>query len=118
MKRLPIFLFISLGLMATAGETFCTGFACTVAVPTSATAVVSTNVRLDRAQFTNTTAGALTITITDQSTNCGGSPCDLFKTVSIAANTVYQIDFHGVPAPGGFKWSASNTGINGWVSWY
>ena len=87
-------------------------------VPTSPTALVSTTVRLDRARFVNTTAGALTITITDQGTNCSSSVCDVWKTISIAANTYYEVNFAGVPMVGGFKWSASNTGVNGWVSWY
>ena len=84
MKRLlialAILLFASVG--ANSAETSCAGSPCLTAVPTSATAVVSSNVRLSKAVFSNTTAGALTVTVSDQSTNCNSGVLPTFPKTS------------------------------------
>jgi hypothetical protein len=64
--------------------------------------------------FVNTTAGALTLTITDNSANCSGV-CSLF-VASIGANTVYTVSFNGLRGNQGVKWNASGTGVHAWLA--
>lgn len=98
------------------------------AMPTSATNVCSDRpgaasppcfnshtLHLMQGEFVNTTGGALTITITDNSTNCSGGVCTLFSA-SIAANTTYTVNFSGLRANAGVLWNASNTGVTAWLA--
>lgn len=55
----------------------------------------------------NISSSAVTVTITDGSTNCGGGHCTLFAPATIQANQVYTIPLNGVPANGGVIWTAS-----------
>lgn len=86
-------------------------------VPTSTTTVVSTSVRIYGLNFSNTTAGSVTCTLTDLSTDCSGAGCVIWPTVSIAANTKYSANLGGEPARNGFSWSCSSTGIHAWVNY-
>lgn len=86
-----------------------------MAVPTSAmTDVVTSDVRLAEITLTNTTAGALTVTVQDKQ----GSPLAFLSAVSIAANTTYVVETPGLRyMPGGVSWQASGAGIVGYMSW-
>ena len=82
-------------------------------LPNTPTDVTTMDTWLFQVVLNNKTAGAVTVTITDNA----GTPLDLLTAVSIAANTAYVIAFpEGQYMPGGFKWSASAaTSINGSV---
>jgi hypothetical protein len=88
-----------------------------ITVPSSTTTVFSFTVRVDRMYFSNRTGSAVTVTVTDGSTNCtGSSACQLFPAVSIAANSTYAVDLGGVTAQLGVKWSASSANaVDGWI---
>ena len=116
MKRILLFALFAVFIPLRGAETECSGNPCMTPVPTSETAVITTSVRIGQLHLTNTTAGALTVIIKDRSTNCGGSACEIWPTVSIAANTVYVAELH-VPAASGFTWQASGSGVQGWISW-
>lgn len=66
--------------------------------------------------FVNKTAGAVTVTVTDQN----ATPLDLLTALSLAANSTTVINFQeGQFMPGGFKWGASaTTSINASVVGY
>ena len=86
-------------------------------LPSTSTVVFSNTVHLDALYLANRTGSAVTVTITDGSTNCTGSTaCQLFPAVSVAANQTYIADLKGVVANGGVKWSASSANaIDGWM---
>lgn len=87
-------------------------------IPNSATAVTTSTVRIYTLYLANNTAGALTVTILDRSTNCNSAGCPLWPTVSIAANSVYTAQLSGVPATTGFTWQASAANsVMGWISY-
>jgi hypothetical protein len=71
------------------------------------TGVSPTTVFIDQINLANTTGSSVTVTIVDQSTNCGGGACTIVPAVAVAANTLYTIALRGAPATGGIKWSAS-----------
>lgn len=83
----------------------------------SAADVTTADSYIDRIFLSNVTVGAVTVTIKDKSTNCGGSACQLLPTFSIAANSIYvSPDLGGLYAAGGIQWQASaNTSIVGWI---
>lgn len=82
--------------------------ATTVAVPTNAnTGNTPTVVFVDHINLTNTSAGAVTVTVTDSSTNCNGTACVILSAFSIGANSTSTMHFNGAPMSGGIKWSAS-----------
>ena len=85
-----------------------------VAVPTSLGDVTTSDARVVEITLTNTTAGALTVTVQDKQ----GSPQAFLSSVSIAANSTYVIETPGLRyMPGGISWQASGSGIVGYVSW-
>jgi len=89
----------------------------TTVVPNAATAIVvpktpggsaaPNTVFVEMVVLANISASAVTVTITDRSTNCNGGPCTLFAPATIQANQVYTIPLNGAPANGGISWSAS-----------
>ena len=81
-----------------------------VALPTSAGVAVTATTWLDMVTLTNTTGGALTVTISDRQT----SPVVILPTVSIPANTLIVVQFGGTRMDGGFTWVASGSGVNGY----
>ena len=77
-------------------------------VPDSSADVTTVTSWVDMLTLTNKTAAAVTVTITDASTNCGAGVCDFMTAVSIAANTTYVVEMRGGRKfPSGIKWSAS-----------
>jgi hypothetical protein len=71
-----------------------------------------------QATFVNTnTSGSVTITLTDNSTNCGGSACTLFSAAIAgqSGGTTYTVNFNGQRASRGVLWSASGSGVQGWL---
>jgi len=67
--------------------------------------------------LSNVTADAVTVLVTDLSTEAGGSPCQVWPAVTIAANSVVVIDLQSVVANGGVAWSASAANaIHGQIS--
>ncbi len=86
------------------------------AVPTSPTAATSVDAYIVTLTITNTTAGAITFTLTDQQ----ASPTDLMTAVSIAANSTYIVPIPNgayIWCPGGFKVSAGGAGLNWYAKW-
>lgn len=84
------------------------------AVPTSTGTVTTNDAYLKTVTITNTTGGALTVTLADRQ----ASPIAVLSAVSIAANTTYVIVF---PVPywcaSGFTIVASGGGLNYYASW-
>lgn len=121
MKRLILFALASLAFAQTGANTWEVG---NMAVPTStvnlcnaggAAPVCSTSrtLHLSRAGFVNTnTSGSVTITITDGAGNAVFSAA----IAGQSGGTTYTIDFGGKAAPGGATWSASGTGVTGWIT--
>ena len=88
-------------------------------VPNSTTTVTTDTVRLYNLHLANTTAGAVTVIIKDRSTNCNSAACELWPTVSIAADTVYTTNLQGLAANSGFTWEASSANaVVGWITYY
>ena len=84
-------------------------------VPASSTAVTTSTAIVNLLYLANTSASPVTVTLTDNSTACGGSPCPFWPAVTIAGCTggagvgctVYIASLGGLVAAGGVKWSAS-----------
>jgi hypothetical protein len=72
---------------------------------------------LDGLVLVNPTGSAVTVTVTDvaQTSGCGNGLCTLFSA-SIAANTTYTVDLRGERANQGFQWSATSSGVFGWIN--
>ncbi len=92
------------------------------ALPSSSTqAIAATSashyIWIDRLMLSNTSASSVTVTITDQGTNCNGGPCQIFPAVTLAANTVYAVDLGGARSYGGISWSATTANVvHGWMA--
>ena len=88
-------------------------------VPNTQTDLVTSTVRLSKLHLANVTGGAITVLIKDRTTNCNSASCQIWPTVSIAANSVYTADLQGVPANSGASWQASAANsVVGWITWY
>ena len=75
-------------------------------VPDSTTSLSTTDTWVFQLTITNVTGSAATFTMSNRAT----SALDLFKTVSIAANTTYIVSFpEGVKMKNGISWSAGTT---------
>ncbi len=85
-------------------------------VATTAAQKISRSAFLDYAHFSNTSASAITITLVDLGTNCAGAPCSIWPAISIAPNSSYEVQFHGVNTAGGLTWTASAAGVTAWIS--
>jgi hypothetical protein len=71
---------------------------------------------IDYLIVSNVSSTKVQITLTDNSTNCNGSNCQILSGVSISPNQLYVIPLQGIPAAGGVKWSASSANaIHGWI---
>lgn len=96
------------------GQKWHTGYV--VFVPASPATITTSDVLLGGIWISNVTGGAVTLTITDGSTHCGGSACQIWPVVSVAANSVVAFSFGGLPASGGVKWTAgAGTSLEGWM---
>jgi hypothetical protein len=81
------------------------------AVPTASQVVTTYDAYLKTITITNTTAGALTFTLSDRQP----SPVAVLAAVAVAANTTYVIVFPNFYwCPSGFSVVASGAGLN----WY
>jgi len=88
------------------------GTATAVAIPNNAnTGTQPTVVFVDHINMTNTSGSAVTVTVTDNSTNCNGGACVILSAFSVAANSVSTMHFNGAPMSGGIKWSASTANV-------
>ncbi len=76
----------------------------------------SHTLHLMRLNLVNTTAGVRTITLTDNSTNCGGSVCSLFSATIPVSPQSYEIDLGGLRANQGVLWNADATGVHAWLA--
>lgn len=76
-------------------------------VPNSSTSVTTADSILNYLHLGNTSGSTVTVTITDSSTACGGSACQVWPAITIAANTVYDNNFNGIICKGGIKWTAT-----------
>ncbi len=82
------------------------------AIPTSANNECTGDCWVVAFRVTNTTSGALTVTVTDGA----GSPQETLKDVSVAAKSVLVYVFPGGEFfPSGFKWTASGSGLTGYI---
>lgn len=78
-----------------------------VAVPTSATSATTVDTFLEQIYVSNTTAGALTLTVTD-----AAGTAKIVPTFSVAANSSLSINWPSLLfASGGVKWNASGAGL-------
>jgi len=85
-------------------------------LPNISTAITNADSLLGQLHLANKTGSTVTVTLTDNSTNCGGSACQLWPSISIAANTVYENNFGGLLCSGGVKWSSNTANaVVGWV---
>lgn len=82
-------------------------------VPNSATDLATKDCTLYSVNICNTTAGAVTFTLTDKQS----TPRNVFKAQSIAANTTLAVSWNeGIPMSGGLAWTASAaTSLEGYV---
>ena len=79
-----------------------------VPVPAVAADLSTNDTLLWQIHITNTTAGALTVTLTDLQT----TPRYVLASVSIAANTSYIVAWpEGLLCPNGVNWVASGAGL-------
>jgi len=84
-----------------------------VAVPAIAEDVVSENVYLQFAHFTNGGSASIDITISDKQ----GSPLEVFRvTVDPKAPVSWNPGHHRY-CPGGINWVASGSGVVGYLVW-
>lgn len=86
-------------------------------VPSSTSTIVSASnlVLLGGGWLSNVTGSAVTVTVSDASTACGGAGCPLLSAVSVPANSVAALNFGGLEAKG-VTWSASSgSAVVGWV---
>lgn len=88
------------------GQAWYTPFAY-VPITGSAADVMTETVFLDRGYFANATASAATCLLKDRTTACNSAACQFWPTVSIAANSVYTVDFGGIIVTSGVNWSCS-----------
>ena len=90
-------------------------------LPTTTTVVVSVPsprfVKVDQINLHNISNASVTVTITDNGSNCNSAPCAVTTpSITIAANTSYTIGLGGQPAAGGVSWSASTANaVEGWI---
>lgn len=85
-------------------------------LPASPAVIYTGTTLLTKALLANTTANPVTVTITDNSTEASGSPCQIVPAISIAANSVQIVDLGGVVANGGVQWSASSgSAVHGYL---
>ncbi len=83
-------------------------------VPTSSTAVTTSDAYLKSVTITNTTGSAVTFTLSDRQ----ASPVAALSAVSIAANTTYVVSFPNLYwCPGGFTVTAGGSGLNFYAAW-
>ena len=82
-------------------------------MPTTPTSLTTDKLRLKGILVVNNNAGsAVTITITDNSTDCASAACPLVPTaVSIPALTEVWFPLWDMPADGGITWSASASNV-------
>lgn len=85
-------------------------------VPGTLTAITAVDSLLGGVWLSNPSGGSVTVTITDNSTACGGTVCQIWGTITVAANSIASFSFGGLQAVGGVKWSASaGTTLVGWM---
>jgi hypothetical protein len=78
-------------------------------LPNSSTSLTATTTCVLLVSFTNTTAGAVTVTMQDQTTNCNSGPCLMLSAFSIPANSNLLLPLYGTKFVSGIKWQASAT---------
>jgi hypothetical protein len=93
-------------------------------VPSSLTGLIGSvsqpqTVKVNFLFFANQSSSlTATITVTDQSTDCGGTQCQLLPAVTLAPNTAYfvPVDSVGMVSKNGFAWMATgSTSVFGYV---
>lgn len=78
------------------------------AIPSSATDLTAKTAQLFQLVVSNTTAGALTLSVWDKNT----SPLALLTAVSFPANSITIMSFpEGQDMAGGIRWQASGSGL-------
>jgi hypothetical protein len=81
-------------------------------IPAVDTDVYAKNIWLSEITLTNTSAGAVTVTVQDKQ----ATPRAVLSAVSVAAHTTYVIQFSARYCPNGVSWSASSgTAVVGYL---
>jgi hypothetical protein len=84
-------------------------------VPTTTAKLVTQTVHVQQMTLVNTSGSAVTVTVSDLTTNCSSAACSLFSA-SIPANTTYTVSLGGARAQSGVSWSASaGSAVVGWL---
>ena len=85
-------------------------------VPITPVQIFPSTTTLTKMYVANTTASAVTLTVTDRSAENSGSPCQIYPSVSVPANSVQVVDFGGVTANYGVIWFASTANaLHAWL---
>lgn len=80
-------------------------------LPSSSTPILTRNTKLVYGYFANSSASAVSVTVTDGSTENSGSACPVVPAISIPANSIEVVTFNGVLCNGGVSWFASSAGV-------
>ena len=87
-------------------------------VPSTLTGLAGQSVVVTYLRFANQSSSTATITVTDQSTDCGGAQCQIIPATTLAGNAVWFVPLgpDGEFFKGGFAWSATGSAsVNGYV---
>lgn len=83
-----------------------------VEIPTSPEDIVAENVYLEYVHLTKGTSGSAVVTINDKQ----GTPLEVFRTI-VDSQAPISWQPKRRYCPGGITWSASGTGVIGYVQW-
>src|SRR2546430_3753226 len=72
-------------------------------LPNSSTSLTATTTCVLLVSFTNTTSGAVTVTMQDQTTNCNSAACQVLNAFSIPANSNLLLPLYGTKFVSGIK---------------
>jgi hypothetical protein len=78
-------------------------------LPSSITSLTATTTCVGLLVLNNVTAGAVTVTVQDQTTNCNAAACQIISSFSIPGNSSVMLPLYGSKFTSGIKWSASAT---------
>lgn len=89
-----------------------------VYVPNTTTTVAPYTVKIKTLYLANKTAGSVTVTLKDRSTNCNSAACQFWPAITMAANSTYVVDMRGIRVTSGFTWESDTANaVVGWVEY-
>lgn len=80
-------------------------------VPATDTDVFTANTQIIKIMLSNTSASAVTCTVKNKGTGCGGAACQFWPAISLPANAIQAIDMGGILSLGGVQWSCSTANV-------